>query len=99
MRSPNLMFRLLLVFALLFVQQGGLAHAVEHAVSEQKQSLPHEKPCELCSAYAQFGSAPTSQPDLQIAQPVVQQSFQSTEFSFVTRTTPIAVARGPPARS
>ena len=97
MRSPDLMFRLLLVFALLFVQQGGLAHAIEHAASQQ--TLPHDKPCELCATYAQLGSAPTSAVQTPLALPPVREAFQSFEYTFHTRPAPVAVARGPPVRS
>ncbi|OGS90221.1 MAG: hypothetical protein A2Z95_02275 [Gallionellales bacterium GWA2_60_18] len=53
------MFRLLLIFALLFAQSGGMAHGIAHAMAEQTQdhSLPHGKHCSLCAAYAQIGSA------------------------------------------
>lgn len=63
MRSP-LFARLLLIFALLFVQLGGLTHGIAHALEEQAQStdqsLPHDKHCDLCAAYAQIGSAMVS---------------------------------------
>lgn len=53
--------RLLLVFALLFSQLGGLTHGISHALAEppqsSDQSLPHDKLCDLCAAYAQIGSA------------------------------------------
>ena len=49
--------RFLLVFALLFAQMGGLVHGISHAMAEHNQSLPHEKPCDLCETYAQLSSA------------------------------------------
>jgi hypothetical protein len=53
--------RLLLIFALLFAQMGSLAHGISHVLSEQsqdsEQSLPHDKYCDQCAAYAQIGSA------------------------------------------
>ena len=53
--------RLLLIFALLFAQLGGLTHGVEHALAEQQQSpdqsVLHHAHCDLCAAYAQIGSA------------------------------------------
>jgi len=53
--------RLLLVFALLFSQLGGLTHGISHALADpaqrSDQSLPHDKHCDLCAAYAQIGSA------------------------------------------
>lgn len=66
MRSP-LFAKLLLIFALLFAQLGGLTHGISHALAHQSessgqsqspdQSLPHNKHCDLCAAYAQIGSA------------------------------------------
>lgn len=60
MRS-SLFSRLLLIFALLFSQLGGLMHGISHTLTEQSQgsdqSLPHDKHCDLCAAYAQIGSA------------------------------------------
>lgn len=55
----SLPISLLLVFALLFAQFGGLAHGIEHALAEQSQdqSLPHDRLCDLCATYAQLGSA------------------------------------------
>lgn len=59
--SSTLFSRLLLIFALLFAQLGGLAHGISHALAEQKQnsdqSLPQDKHCNLCVAYAHIGSA------------------------------------------
>lgn len=53
--------RLLLIFALLFAQLGGLTHGISHLLAEQQQnsdqSLPHYKHCDLCAAYAQISSA------------------------------------------
>lgn len=49
--------RFLLVFALLFAQMGGLVHGISHAMAEHNQSLPHEKPCDLCETYAQLSTA------------------------------------------
>lgn len=60
MRS-SLFARLLLIFALLFAQMGSLAHGISHAVTDPSQnsdhSLPHNKHCDQCAAYAQLGSA------------------------------------------
>ncbi len=60
MRS-SLLPRILLILALLFAQLGGLAHGISHALAEQStrsdQSLPHDKHCDLCAAYAQIGGA------------------------------------------
>lgn len=60
----TLLTRFLLIFALLVAQLGGLAHGISHALAEQeknsKQSLLHDKYCDLCEAYAQIGSAISS---------------------------------------
>ena len=57
----SLLPKVLLIFALLFAQLGGLTHSISHTLSEQKpssdQSLPHDKHCDLCAAYAHIGSA------------------------------------------
>jgi hypothetical protein len=49
------------LFALLVAQAGGLVHGISHVLDEQsqdsKQSLPHDKYCDQCAAYAQIGSA------------------------------------------
>jgi len=54
----SLVVRFLLVLALLFVQLGGAAHGIAHALAEQQQeqTLPHDKQCDLCASYAQLGS-------------------------------------------
>ncbi len=59
--SHSLPARLLLIFTLLFIQTGGLMHEISHVAGNQSQSqdhsLPHEKHCDLCAAYAQLGTA------------------------------------------
>lgn len=53
--------RFLLIFSLLFAQTGSLAHGISHVLTEpsqgSEQSLPHDKYCDQCAAYAQIGSA------------------------------------------
>lgn len=60
----SLYSRLLLIFALLFAQMGSLAHGITHIMAEKspghEQSLPHDKFCDQCAAYAQIGSAVNS---------------------------------------
>jgi hypothetical protein len=57
----SMLTRLLLIFALLFAQMGGLAHGISHILTEKSQgsdqSLPHDKYCDQCAAYGQIGSA------------------------------------------
>ena len=50
-----LCFRLLLIFALLYAQLGGLTHGISHALTEQDSPLAHH--CEQCDFYAQIDSA------------------------------------------
>ena len=59
MRLSKYFYPLLLAFALLFAQQGGVMHTLHHVIEEQTQdhSLPHDKLCDLCAVYAQIGSA------------------------------------------
>jgi hypothetical protein len=59
MRSSRLFLPLFLISALLFAQQGAITHSISHVLAEQTQdqSLPHDKHCDLCAAYAQIGSA------------------------------------------
>ena len=99
MRYP-LFARLLLIFTLLFVQTGGLMHEVSHAVANQSHSdhtLPHEKHCDLCAAYAQLGSALGSQP---IQFNSVEQRTVLTDASFnalcATPAFTAFAARAPP---
>jgi hypothetical protein len=46
----------LLVFTLLFAQQGAMSHGISHTLAQQDQSAPHDSQCELCAAYAHIGS-------------------------------------------
>jgi hypothetical protein len=57
--SRSILLKLLLVFALLFAQQGAITHSISHVLAEQSQnqSLPHHQHCDLCAVYAQIGSA------------------------------------------
>lgn len=52
-----------LVFSLLFAQQGGFAHELSHAGSSQQseKQLPHSKACDQCGAYSQVGAGAVSQ--------------------------------------
>lgn len=87
---------LLLAFALLFVQQGGLAHGIAHTLAEQQQSLPHDAPCELCATYAQLGSAPISVPQLPPILTLHDEFPAAFDLELRSITPLSAVARGPP---
>lgn len=60
---PNsLSVRILLIFALLFAQQAGAAHALHHALEDltqhqQEKQTSHSDACKKCVDYAQSGSA------------------------------------------
>lgn len=60
--SRTFFFPLLLVFALLFAQQAGAAHALHHVLEDLAQQqagkqTPHSDICEKCADYAKLGSA------------------------------------------
>lgn len=58
----SLPIRFLMIFALLFAQQAGAAHALHHALEDltrhqTNKCAPHSDNCEKCANYAQLGSA------------------------------------------
>jgi len=58
----SVLIRLLMIFALLFAQQAGAAHALHHVLEDLTQQqedkqAPHSSICEQCADYAQLGSA------------------------------------------
>lgn len=97
----SLPIRLLLVFALLLSQLGGLTHGIAHTLEEQShdQSLPHDRLCDLCAAYAQIGgalgcSATHFIPEAQRVAfaPIHSVNFHSTAFTaFAARAPPYSV--------
>jgi len=103
MRS-SLFTRLLLIFALLFallaVQAGSLAHGISHILAEpsqgSEQSLPHDKYCDQCAAYAQIGGAVCSSAiNFLIGNSC--ETFNLNHFSSHTSDTFVAfAARAPP---
>jgi hypothetical protein len=53
-----------LAFALLFAQQGGIAHELSHFARDASQSekqLPHSKACGQCVSYSQVDAGAVSQ--------------------------------------
>jgi hypothetical protein len=84
---------LALVFALLLAQMGSLAHGISHIHPEQSQnsdqSLPHDKYCGQCAAYAQIGGLIGS-----------IESFEPLHFSepasYTSVTFVVFAARAPP---
>ena len=93
----SLPIRLLLVFALLLSQLGGLTHGIAHTLEQhsQDQSQPHDRLCDLCASYAQLGSAlgshsPQFTPAKQETHFVASASasFRSTAFTAYTARAP-----------
>ncbi len=97
--KPTAFARLLLILALLLVQTGGLMHEISHIVvhPSHDHSLPHEKHCNLCAAYAQMGTALGSHaPEFQ---PIVSRmALTDTVFDAVLAASPFTAfaARAPP---
>lgn len=88
----------LLVFTLLFAQQGAMSHGISHTLAQQSQdqSAPHDTQCELCAAYAHIGSAVGSCDvhfDLTASANVVAPSYTP---SFRSNTFAAFTARAPP---
>lgn len=99
MRS-SLLTKLLLIFALLFAQAGGLTHGISHALEEQQQnpdqSSPHHTLCDLCAAYAQIGSAIGSS-TVNFTGSENCETLHSASFNSCTSDTFVAfAARAPP---
>jgi len=96
----SLFARFLLIFALLFAQMGSLAHGISHILAEKsqgsEQSLPHDKYCDQCAAYAQIGGLIGSS-SISFAS---SENFETLHFSnpaSYTSTTFVAfAARAPP---
>ena len=92
--------RLLLIFALLLAQMGSLAHGISHIQAERSQhsgqSLPHDKYCGQCAAYAQIGGLIGSS-TISFAG---SESFDAPHFthyvSFTSSTFVAFAARAPP---
>jgi len=88
----------LLVFTLLFAQQGAMSHGISHTLLQQSQdqSAPHDSQCELCAAYAHIGSAVGSSDihfDLDIGANVVATTYAP---SFRYNSFAAFAARAPP---
>lgn len=98
--------RILLILAMLFTQLGALTHGISHT-REQKsqsaapsqipdQSLPHDKHCDLCEAYAQIGSTIVSS-DINFSSSENCETRHLASFSSYTSDTFVAfAARAPP---
>jgi hypothetical protein len=89
-----------LLFALLVVQMGSLAHGVSHILAEQsqgsEQSLPNDKYCDQCAAYAQIGSAVGSS-GINIADSEnCEAQHPSFNCCYISKTFAAFAARAPP---
>lgn len=88
----------LLVFTLLFAQQGAMSHGISHTLAQQSQdqSAPHDSQCELCAAYAHIGSAVGSS-DVHFALDASANTVAPTYApSFCYNTFSAFAARAPP---
>jgi len=98
-----LLARLLLIFALLFAQLGGLAHGISHTLIEQSQSqdqsLPHHQHCDLCSVYAQIGSAVGSNSVSFTGSENIETPHLNNPDSYTSSTFVAFAARAPPFSS
>ena len=98
MRLSRTILSLLFACVVLLAQQGAVTHAMQHALAEQTQdqSLPHDKLCDLCSVYAQIGSAIGSSPVF-FAPDEPHGSFSQIFFSrFRSASFAAFAARAPP---
>jgi len=99
--SKLLPCRLLLIFALLFVQVGGLAHGIAHSLAQQQAqnsepSLPHVKHCDLCVAYGQVGDALGSHA-IHFASNINGVTlYSSPSYSHLSTAPVVFLARAPP---
>ena len=100
MRHYRALFPLLLTFLLLFAQQSGFVHVLNHVAVEQGQQqdkhAPHSSACGYCAAYTQIGSAigSSSSPFTVILLP--SGTVQSRVVAFASVQPVTAIARGPP---
>ena len=110
MSFSRLFLPLLFAFALLFAQQGGITHAMSHALAGHSQpennqpennpkdkQAPHSQVCGQCASYAQLGGAINSTlPPYAILTKSTASILQLT-VAFYSIPVLAAFARGPPA--
>ncbi len=93
---------LLLVFALLFTQQGAATHALSHlneslpSHSQQDKQLPHSSACDECVVYAGVGNAVASNSLLIPAETVQRQHIATSQSSPHFQPVRLYHARAPP---
>jgi hypothetical protein len=99
----SLFARLLLISAMLFAQAGSLAHGISHILAEQsqdsEQSLPHDKYCDQCAAYAQIGSAVGSSGVSFFGSENFETPLLNNSASYTSSTFVAFAARAPPYSS
>jgi len=96
----SLLTGLPLILALLLAQMGSLAHGISHILPERSQgpdhTLPHDKYCAQCAAYAQIGGLVGSSPVSFAGSESFDTLPCSEPVSFVSTTFVAFAARGPP---
>jgi hypothetical protein len=96
----SLFARLLLILALLLAQMGGLAHGISHVRTAQsqgsEQSLPHDKYCDQCAAYAQIGNAIGSSSSNLASNDNFETLYLGNPGSCISSTFVAFAARAPP---
>jgi hypothetical protein len=101
--SRAIIIPLLLIFALLFAQQAGAAHALRHDLEDLRQQqddkqAPHSNSCQMCSGYAHLGSALSVGSFDFIPLVVSDETIQHSTVAFCFTPILAATARGPPAQ-
>ncbi len=106
MSFSRLFLPLLFAFTLLFAQQGGITHALNHTLAEQSQAgsdqpennqqEQHSQASDHCASYAQLGGALNS--TLHSYASLTTSTASVAQFTIAFNSTPVvaAYARGPP---
>ncbi len=97
MKSSRFFLPLFFAFALLFTQQVGAAHALNHALEQQDKKSTHSAAaCEQCATYAQLGSALTTPVHQLALLATADEQITQPRFAFYSLAALTASARGPP---
>ncbi len=101
MLLSRLLLPLLCAFSLLFAQQAGAAHTLQHTLAghqqQQDKQAPHNHNCEQCALDAQLGSTLHSD-SIAFSLPLLPAAtWLHDSVSFHHIHTLAASARGPPA--
>jgi hypothetical protein len=101
-RSPAHFTAIFLALLLLLTQQMGFAHAISHlsdfsSSSVKVKQVPSEQVCEHCLAFAQVGSALSSDAGLFQATPLAPEvALPRATQTYVARTVCVFQSRAPP---